>query len=125
MLKICLIILGSIIVLLSIIYMLVKLSKGSKKKTCGEYFGLLEALGNVNNITEVALNGSRISAKFIDKELINKELIKENGVESIVISNKKITLVIGKSSNDIFEPTYNDSEFFLLIVISHKFIWDG
>ena len=103
MLKICLIILGAIIVLLSIIYMLVKLSKGSKKKTCGEYFGLLEALGNVNNITEVALNGSRISAKFIDKELINKELIKENGVESIVISNKKITLVIGKSSNDIFE----------------------
>jgi len=68
-----------------------------------EFPELLEALGGAENISNVSLNGSRISLDFDSKKVVDKEQIKENGVETIVVANKKITLVIGKKAPAIYK----------------------
>lgn len=101
-LKIGLIIGCSVILLLSTIIIIMLLIKKSKNKVIYEYPELIEALGGLSNISNITLNGSRISLSFESKKNINKEQIKECGVETIVVSNKKITLVIGKNSTNIY-----------------------
>ena len=94
---------GSSVVLLIIIVLVIILKKKSKLKESLEFPGLLEALGGADNIYNVSLNGSRISLNFESKKNIDKDQIKDNGVETIVVSNKKITLVIGKKAPIIFK----------------------
>lgn len=98
----CLII-GGIVVLVSIIILVVVMSKKHKIKESKEFPELLEALGGPENISNVILNGSRISMNFDSKKSVDKEQIKENGVETIVLANKKITLVIGKKAPVIYK----------------------
>ena len=99
----CLIIGGSILILLIIIFLIIAIKRKSKIKEDQEFPGLLEALGGAENISNVVLNGSRISLNFDSKKNIDKEQIKENGVETLVVSNKKITLVIGKKASTIYK----------------------
>lgn len=101
-LKWCLIIV-SIILLLCITILVIVIKRKNKIKESLEFPELLEALGGVENISNVSLNGSRISMNFDSKKIVNKEQIKENGVETIVLSNKKITLVIGKKAPVIYK----------------------
>ena len=98
-----LLIIGSSLLLLIIIILIVVGIKRNRIKASTEFPELLEALGGAENISNVVLNGSRISLVFESKKNINKELIKDNGVETIVVSNKKITLVIGKKASDIYK----------------------
>lgn len=100
-LKLCLII-GAVVLTLILIVAIIIIKKRSGKEI-REFPGLLEALGGNENVSNITLNGSRISMNFENKNSINKELIKENGVETIVVSNKKITLVIGKNAPDIYK----------------------
>ena len=102
-LKLGLVIAASVLVLLVIITIIVLIKKRSKKNNKLEFPGLLEALGGTDNISNIVLNGSRISLNYANKGNVNKELIKENGVESIVVSNKKITLVVGKQAPIIYK----------------------
>ena len=94
---------GGIALLLIIIVLIIVLKKKSKNKEMLEFPELLEALGGADNISNVILNGSRVSLTFDSKKNIDKDLIKENGVETIVVSNKKITLVIGKKASVIYK----------------------
>ena len=89
-LKLCLIIGGSLLFISLITILVIKLRR---PKEVAEFPGLLEGLGGNENISNITLNGSRISMSFENKTNINKELIKENGVETIVVANKKITLL--------------------------------
>ena len=100
--KWCLIIGISFAFLISIILVIVCKRKNSSKKTL-QFSGLLDALGGSSNISNICLNGSRISLNFEDKNFIDKNLIKDNGVDSIVVSNKKITLVIGKKAEAVYK----------------------
>ena len=93
---------SSILILLVIMVLIVVSKKKSKNKETKEFPELLEALGGVSNISNINLNGSRISLSFESKKNIDNEMIKENGVETIVLSNKKITLVIGKKASSIY-----------------------
>lgn len=102
-LKWCLIIGAGVVVLLGIIILVVVLRKKGKAKETTEFPKLLEALGGAENISNITLNGSRISLNFDSKKSVDKELIKENGVETIVVANKKITLVIGKKAPIIYK----------------------
>lgn len=90
-----------VIALLITAILVIKFKKKNNKLEC-EFPKLLEALGGSNNINNITLNGSRISMNFDSKKNIDKELIKCCGVETIVISNKKITLVVGKHANQIY-----------------------
>ncbi len=102
-LKWCLIIGASVVALLSIIILVVVLKKKGKAKENTEFPELLEALGGAENISNITLSGSRISLNFDSKKNVNKEQIKENGVETIVVANKKITLVIGRNAPVIYK----------------------
>ena len=93
---------GSALLLITI-FLVVMIKRKFNNKIALDFYGLLEGLGGSNNISNVTLNGSRISLNFTNKKNINKEIIKQNGVESIVISNKKITLVIGKQAPIIYK----------------------
>lgn len=99
-LKWCLAIVGIILLSIIIIVIVRKTHKSVNKQ---EYPGLLEALGGFENISNISLNGSRISMNFENKSNINKDRIKENGVETVVVSNKKITLVIGKDAPVVYQ----------------------
>ncbi len=90
-------------VILIVVLLVVFFANRKKKSKSKEYPNLLQAIGGKENISNVVLNGSRVSVNFIDKSMINKEKIKENGVESIVMANKKLTLVIGKSAEYIYK----------------------
>ena len=91
------------IALLIIIILVVVVWRKNKTKESLEFPELLEALGGAENISNVSLNGSRISLNFESKKIVDKEQIKGNGVETIVVSNKKITLVIGKKAPVIYK----------------------
>lgn len=88
-------------VLLIITVLVIVLKLKTRKKELLEFPELLEALGGANNISNVILNGSRVSLNFDNKKNIDKDQIKENGVETIVVSNKKLTMVIGKKASAI------------------------
>lgn len=102
-LKWCLIVGGILLALLFTIILVVVVRKKMKFKENVEFPELLEALGGADNISNVSLNGSRISLNFESKKVVDKEQIKENGVETIVVANKKITLVIGKKAPIIYK----------------------
>lgn len=88
-----------LITFIIILFILKNKTKSSENRTFSE---LLEALGGIDNIYDITLNGSRISLGFNDKKILNRANIKANGVETIVISNKKITLVVGKTAPQIY-----------------------
>ena len=93
---------GSILLLIIIITLIIVFRKLSKAKEAEEFPELLEALGGANNISNVALSGSRVSLNFDSKKNVDKEQIKETGVDTIVVANKKITLVVGKKAPVIY-----------------------
>ena len=90
-------------VLLIIIILVIVFKLKLSKKESEEFPELLEALGGVDNISNITVNGSRVSLIFDNKKSINKELIKENGVETIVVANKKLTMVIGRKASSIYK----------------------
>lgn len=74
-----------------VIYLIVD-NKKSKKPLDGSAW--LLALGNKENIKEVTANGSRLSVVLVNKEIIDREKLKELGVSSVLTMSNKITLVI-------------------------------
>lgn len=96
-------IIGGIVLLVIItIFTIVYLRKNKKTKEKNAFPGLLEALGGKENVENIELSGSRINLFLTNKKNIDKEKIKENGVSAIVVTSKKITLVIGKESALVF-----------------------
>lgn len=89
--------------LLIIVFLVIVLKLKTKKKGIVEFPDLLEALGGADNISNILLNGSRVSLIFDNKKNVNKDQIKENGVETIVVSNKKLTMVIGRQAPAIYK----------------------
>ena len=96
----------SIIILLGLL-ILITTSKKKVKMENNEYPQLLLALGGKENVSEVSFKGSRVSVILVDKKVIDKEMIKQQGVETIVVSNKKVTMVVGKKSEEIFNYLNN------------------
>ena len=54
----------------------------------------LEALGGKDNILEVTANGSRLTTKLQDQNLVDKEKLKTLGVTNIVTMSDKLILVV-------------------------------
>ncbi len=94
---------SAILLIAFVIVLIILLKRKNRIKESQEFPELLEAMGGKENITNLALNGSRISFNFENKKDLDKEKIKDNGVESIVVSNKKATLVIGKKAPIIYK----------------------
>ena len=63
----------------------------------------IENLGGRENIDNVTQVGSRINLVLKDKELINKDNLKELGVKSVLVMSNKVTLVVENNAEDIAE----------------------
>ena len=76
-----------------------KSNKTSKAKVSDSEW--IDALGGQNNILEASAIGSRLSVKLNDKEIINRDKLKELGVSSILVMSNKVTLVIEKQAEKV------------------------
>lgn len=61
----------------------------------------IDNLGGKDNIESVNQVGSRINLVLKDKEMINKDNLKELGVKSVLVMSNKVTLVIENNAEDI------------------------
>lgn len=95
---------GSVLLLIIALILVIILLKKNKNNTVQEFPELLIALGGKENITQVTYKGSRVSVVVDNKKAVDKEKVKEQGVETIVISNKKVTMVVG---NKVSTLMYN------------------
>ena len=95
---------GSVLLLIIALILVIFLLKKNKNNTVQEFPELLIALGGKENITQVTYKGSRVSVMVDNKKAVDKEKVKEQGVETIVISNKKVTMVVG---NNVSMSMYN------------------
>ena len=75
-------------------------NKGKAKVSDSEW---IDALGGQDNILEASAIGSRLSVKLNDKEVINRDKLKELGVSSILVMSNKVTLVIEKQAEKVAE----------------------
>ena len=89
------IIIVSIIVVVALGLIVVLLTKRRNHKMEEEFPLLLEAFGGKENINEYTQKGSRVSVVVENKKLVDKEKVKEQGIETIVVSNKKFTILVG------------------------------
>lgn len=94
-----LIIASSIILFALAIFLVIKYRKN--KSIEYDFSDLLLALGGKENINEVSYKGSRVNVFVNNKKIIDKEAIKNEGIETIVISNNKITMVTGNKMSEI------------------------
>ena len=77
--------------------------KGNKGKVKVSDSEWIDALGGQDNILEASAIGSRLSVKLNDKEVINRDKLKELGVSSILVMSNKVTLVIEKQAEKVAE----------------------
>ena len=66
--------------------------KGGKKKINGSAY--IEALGGAENIVSHSLMRSRIVLTLKNYDIVDKEKLKEAGVDSFIMMSDKLTLVI-------------------------------
>lgn len=94
------------ICLLSILLALFLILRLKKKKNVEveEYPNLVLALGGKENIISTFYKGSRIGVEIKDKKQVDKDRIKQEGIDTIVVSSKKVTMVVG---NDKSNKIYN------------------
>lgn len=82
-----------VVIVISIVFVIFK--KKKKIKKIEEFPGLMDAFGGKENIIGITQKGSRVSVEVDNKSVVNKDKIKEQGVDTIVVSNKKVTMVVG------------------------------
>ena len=84
-----------IVLTIVIIFVIKKRKKGTPKiedHTQGSDW--LIALGGKENLIEVTANGSRLTVKLNDQNIIDKDKLKELGVTNIVTMSDKLILVV-------------------------------
>jgi phosphotransferase system IIB component len=85
---------ASILLIGAIIAIIVLKTRKSRTPIISEFPGLLNALGGISNIGDITCKGSRVSVIVNDKKIIDKDKVKSEGIETIVVSNKKVTMVV-------------------------------
>ena len=72
---------------------------------------MLEALGGRENIVSTTQKGSRISVVVDNKKSVDRDQVKECGIDTIVISNKKEAIglagVMGGITTEVENSTKN------------------
>jgi phosphotransferase system IIB component len=78
-------------------------SKKPKKVNSSLY---LEALGGSANIISKSLEGSRIVVKLNDYEAINRDKLRDAGVNGFILMSDKLTLVIKKDAKEVYQKIF-------------------
>ena len=101
------IVIGTIAVaIIAIVIFILKRKKRNKEIV--EFPELLEALGGKENISKVSQQGSRVNVFVDNKKIVNKDKVKEQGVEAIAFSNKKVTMVVGSRKSILMYNYLNE-----------------
>ena len=100
----------SVIILVIVVFLLInKNKKGNKKVEIKkeDTNKWIEALGGIDNISDISSTGSRLTVKLNNKELINRDSLNQLGVTSIVMMSDKVTLVTNLDNTKIVEYVKN------------------
>ena len=109
-LYILLISIGSGLIIFAISFLITYLLALKKKKKLTSnakafYINILNAIGGIENVSDVMVNSSRLSFVLKNTDVLNSEAFKEfvssNSIGTVK-SSKKITLVIGQYANDYY-----------------------
>lgn len=96
-----------VVVLIALWFIFAKVLKNKKPKEVTikdipiDIEALINALGGKENIKETTANGSKITFFVIEDELIKVNTLKELGASGIIQSTGKITVIMGKFSEEI------------------------
>lgn len=97
----------ALIIVLAVWFIFAKVLKNKKPKEGKikdipvDLDGMIKALGGKPNIKESYANGSKITF-FVEKDdLINVETLKELGASGVIQSTGKVTVIMGKYSEEI------------------------
>ena len=110
---ICLVIVGVIVVVLAsiFIYLAVHKKKGKGGVTEGKKIvgtAYVEALGGADNIVSHTLVRSRIVLELHDYNLVDKEKLKEAGVDGFIMMSDKLTLVIKGNAEAVNKAIFGE-----------------
>ncbi len=94
---------ATLLVVACVLLLIFRSRKGNKGKVKVSDSEWIDALGGQDNILEASAIGSRLSVKLNDKEVINRDKLKELGVSSILVMSNKVTLVIEKQAEKVAE----------------------
>lgn len=93
--------LTAVLIIALIIVLIIFFKKGKATKIDNSLW--LDNLGGKENIVSVSQVGSRINLSLKNKEIINKDNLKELGVKSILVMSNKVTLVVESNADNIAE----------------------
>ena len=99
---------SSLVVVAFVIFLILFLLKKKKASVLSNSGPWLLALGGKENIKEVTAIGSRLSVNLVDKEIIDREKLKELGVSSILVMSNKVTLVIEDKAEKVANTIQKD-----------------
>ena len=104
------IIVGVIVLIVAIIIFInVNKKKNINKEFNEKVLGIINNLGGNDNIISVTPKMSRVEFVLKDYELVNKEELKNLGVQGISKTSQKITLVVGNELALDIEKQFNGS----------------
>lgn len=104
------IIVGVIILIVAIIIFINENKRKNLNKEFSEkVLGIINNLGGNDNIISVTPKMSRVEFVLKDYELVNKEELKNLGVQGISKTSQKITLVVGNELALDIEKQFNGS----------------
>lgn len=91
------------LVIIAIIAVAFSLSRSGKRK---QVFNInvdqfIKAAGGLNNIKKVSSNNSRLIFNVFDPNVVNSQEFRDFGASGVVKSGQKITVIVGKLSQDI------------------------
>jgi len=99
---------GAAVLLIAAVIIIIFLITHRKNKKSLDSSVWLIALGNKENVKEVTATGSRLSVVLENKEIIDREKLKELGVSSVLVMSNKVTLVIEGKAEQIAASIQKD-----------------
>lgn len=107
---IAILVIGAVLVVAAALYFLVPYLANRKKKKAkdtkvlaieGNKDTLLLSLGGRNNVLEHIRNGSRLSLRLADSDLVDVKSLKEAGINNYILTSEKITIVLPGIAADV------------------------
>ena len=99
---------GAAVLLIAAIVIIIYLVTHRKSKKSLDSGAWLIALGNKENVKEVSATGSRLSVVLENKDIIDREKLKELGVNSVLVMSNKVTLVIENKAEQVAASIQKD-----------------
>ena len=105
-------ILAALVITLTILLLVKRNKKGQGKANAKPVSksAYMEALGGEDNILEHTRKGSRIELKLKDYEALDKEKIKEAGVDGFIKMSDRLTLVIKGNAETVENTLFGTNE---------------